>query len=570
MLRKPANYALRMHWPYRTAALLLIAIAAAFVGYQSVIPGRDDFGISGPSPFAVSSFRATSVEPGSPAARAGIRPGDNITYPLSALGYARAAFATPGSVVTMTVNQTRPVSFIARRQPPPGIPWWVTAMRLAFLFVAALLTWRRPADRAVQALTVFLVCFGFSIALNSGILPWAIASFFVMQIGQPVLIFAGIAAMGVFAAVFPSGKAAPAAATLSRIAVALSAAFIVAAFVFNLLPRNLAILGEAKSFSLLCFVLEVIVVIAIFVVAYVQSPPEERVRRRWLSVMLCVVVAALLADILLQTALGYSTLVDTLTSLPVFALPFGIAYVILRHRVIDLGFVLNKAAVYAVVSVIVVGLFVVLETLLSTYVANQNRITSLSVLIGVSLIIGFSVRYIHDRVDRFIDNVLFRERHAAEAAIRTFAHDASYITDAGVLIQRTLQTLERYAHAEGAGVWLVHDGSGYRPASSTFRSAPTISENDPAIVSMRARGVDADLLDAGSELPGVIGFPMTARGELLGVISCGAKRDGETYAPDERDALRLLADSVGHALDTIEVRELRRRLQALSAPTPAS
>jgi hypothetical protein len=53
---------------------------------------------------------------------------------------------------------------------------------------------------------------------------------------------------------------------------------------------------------------------------------------------------------------------------------------------------------------------------------------------------------------------------------------------------------------------------------------------------------------------------MIVRGELLGVLLCGPKTDDEIYAPDERDALAGLATSVGHALDAIEVRELRRRL----------
>ncbi|MGA7247463.1 MAG: hypothetical protein WBW89_06870, partial [Candidatus Cybelea sp.] len=41
---------------------------------------------------------------------------------------------------------------------------------------------------------------------------------------------------------------------------------------------------------------------------------------------------------------------------------------------------------------------------------------------------------------------------------------------------------------------------------------------------------------------------------LMGALVCGAKRDGETYAPDESDALLTLARSVGTALDTLTLR----------------
>ena len=54
--------------------------------------------------------------------------------------------------------------------------------------------------------------------------------------------------------------------------------------------------------------------------------------------------------------------------------------------------------------------------------------------------------------DRFVDSVLFRERHLAEAAIRFLAHDSSYITDAAVLLSRCVKTVQRYTHAHGTGV----------------------------------------------------------------------------------------------------------------------
>jgi GAF domain-containing protein len=258
-------------------------------------------------------------------------------------------------------------------------------------------------------------------------------------------------------------------------------------------------------------------------------------------------------------------LVVDLGTLPfIAALPFGLAYVILRHRVIDVGFVLNRAVVYTVLSIIVVGVFVIVETLLGKYVENTSHVTSIAVQLAVALVLGFSIRYVHARVDRFVDNVLFRERHLAEAAIRTFAHEASYITDYDILLARCVKTVERYGKARGAGVWLA-DGPLYSARANTFAIAPSVDENDPALVAMRARRVSVHVRDCESALPGVLAFPMIVRGELLGILVCGQKLDDETYAPDEEDALASLAASVGHAVDAIEVRELRRRLEALTA-----
>ena len=194
---------------WRAGALTATLCAIAFVAYHPTLPAREDFGITGDGPLVRTNVRAISIASRSSAERAGIRPGDRIAYPTWPLDFARAAFPAPGDRVTLTVNDRRRVTLIAARPPPAGIPWWITAVRLAFLLVAGLLAWRRPADRAARALFTFLLCFGIAIALDSGSLPWPLASFMLMQVFISIFFVAGIAAIAVFAALFPSDDARP-------------------------------------------------------------------------------------------------------------------------------------------------------------------------------------------------------------------------------------------------------------------------------------------------------------------------------------------------------------------------
>jgi hypothetical protein len=60
-----------------------------------------------------------------------------------------------------------------------------------------------------------------------------------------------------------------------------------------------------------------------------------------------------------------------------------------------------------------------------------------------------------------------------------------------------------------------------------------------------------DLHRGGSALHGEYAFPMLSRGVLVGVLVCGPKRDGDAYAPDEREALAELAQCVGRQLDIL-------------------
>ncbi len=550
---------------WRAAALFCIAAAVAFVLYELRIPDRQDYGLhlTGLVP-TYGLNRVAAVDPHSAAADAGIRRGDTISAGASAMQRARVIYAVPGDRVTVYVNGKHPVTLAALSQQRVSIGWSTTAIRLAFLLIAALLAWRRPDNAAVRALVAFLWCYGLAIAISNGVLPSPLLSFAVMQMGTIALFLFGTAFAAVFAARFPSGTAQPLPYALARIAVATALLAVAAIIAGELFSRSEHTLQVLSSGFLAAFILIGVLLGATLVLAYVQGAVTERQRRRWVFLLLAVGLAGPLADIVIMTVSGFNAIADQSTVLSLALLPIGLAYVILRHRVIDVGFVLNRAVVYTGVSVIVVGVFVIVETLLAKYVENSSHVTSIAVQLAVALALGFSIRYVHARVDRTVDNVLFRERHLAQSAIRTFAHDASYITEGRALLSRCVQTVERYAGARGAGVWMLENG-GYRAAASSFPLAPDVDENDPAIVSMRARRVSVHVRDCDSALPGVLAFPMIVRGELLGILVCGQKSDDETYAPDEEDALASLASSVGHAADAIEVRDLRRRLEALTA-----
>jgi hypothetical protein len=445
------------------------------------------------------------------------------------------------------------------------MPWLVTFIRLAFLVAAGLLAWRRPDDPAVRALVLFLSCYGLAIAMNSGLLPSAVLSLIVLQICNLGFFLIGTAAAAVFGARFPSGTARRLPGLLARVAMTFAVGVFVAIGITEWTVASANAISILNAGFLAASVLLGIFVASTLVVAYVQGAPDERQRRKWIFFVLGAGLLGPVSDLAWNAIFGFNRVIDQLTLLPLALVPVGLAYVILRHRVIDVGFVLNRAVVYTGVSIFVVGVFVIVETLLGKYVENTSHVTSVAVQLAVALALGFSIRAVHARVDRFVDNVLFRERHLAEAAIRTFAQEASYITDRGVLLARCVKTIERHARARGAGVWVAGEAGAYAAEANTFAIAPQVDENDPAVVSMRARRVSVHVRDCDSALPGALAFPMIVRGELLGILVCGQKRDDETYAPDEEDALASLAASVGHALDAIEVRELRRRLEVLAA-----
>jgi hypothetical protein len=230
-----------------------------------------------------------------------------------------------------------------------------------------------------------------------------------------------------------------------------------------------------------------------------------------------------------------------LTNVGTFIAPLGMTYGLLNRRVLDIGFALNRVAIFSGVSIVVVGAFMLFEWALGSWLQETSHATSLAVGAAVALLLGFSIRFVHDRVEHVLDRVFFRKRHEDEEAIRRFAREAAFVTDPSVLAERTVDVLEQHADASFARLALSNGNGKYAG----------VSENDPAVVALRAWHRRLDLHGVDTQFEGEFAYPMVSRGRLVGALLIGPKRSQESYAPDESAAIEDLAHHVGGAFDVL-------------------
>ncbi len=559
---------------WRFVAFLAVLGAIVYVCLQGHIgdPATYGDGIGG-NALTSAPFRIGPVAPGTSLARAGLHTGELVRWKSWNL-QTRAAVAAPvpGSKATLETSAGRSVTLVALPAPHEGLSATLTALRLAFLIVAAFLVARRWDERAVRALALFLGGFGLALALSaSAPILSSYASFAVFVFGSVALLIVAVAAAADFSA-HVTGTPRPVENVLWRLTVATAIFAVVLLGYVALLLRpgiDAIIRGPLALVGFLPFVLAIATIVA----GYVEARGADRVRKRWVLWIIGLGLLGPAIDIIVSSVAGYNATVDQSSLITVAIIPVGLAYVILRHRLIDVGFVLNQAAVFTGVSIVVVGIVVLVEYLLSRYVESVSHVTSTAVQIVVALALGFSINAIHKRVDRVVDQLFFRKRHEAEAALRAFALDAAYVTEPGVLLARTVDMVELHTQAIGAGIWMRDTVTGAFTRTAGALPAAIVDVNDPAVVAMRARHVVVDLHSASSALPGALAFPMTAGGEFLGTLLCAAKRDEESYAPDERAALERVADAVAHAWAALRTKELEReveRLRSTLRPTGAT
>ena len=225
-----------------------------------------------------------------------------------------------------------------------------------------------------------------------------------------------------------------------------------------------------------------------------------------------------------------SIIVGLVSTLVLLTAPVALTYAALSRRLIDVGFFLNRAAVFTIVSAIVIGAFILAEWAAGAWLASTTHATSAIIGMVVALCLGISLRYIHRYVERFVDRVFFRKRHEDESALLRFAHEASYISDRSTLLERAVQTVKEHTSADEAAI-LVRDGTASYAFATDGRQA-RVGENDQGIVALRAWNKPIDLHGfPNSQLRGEFAFPMISRGDLVGALICGPSATEKRMPP---------------------------------------
>lgn len=504
-----------------------------------------------PVQFAAQPGGGIVTRAGSSARAAGVRPGSIVALAaMSSQARARLTGGTPYGAPELLAllerGRVRTVAVRADLRLPSGSPSELV-LRAIIVVLSCLLIgvlgYRRPG-----IMTAALV-------LYEGV--WVYSSHTLAQLpAMPDPLFHVLASivdtisgpwaaavLGSFVIHFPGDS--PRAAR--RIAARIIDGCVIGLGLFDLLANTAGAPVDAIAFGGFCAVF----VLAASITALRLADPQ--MRPRTVVVFAGVMLGGVLYEIFdLFLRLGsVSTALFVFGDLANLALPCCVSYAVLRHRIIDVGFVLNRTVVYTLTTTMLFVVIAALEFGIERFITGLTHIESTLVEFGVALAVIVGMRALHRRVDGAVDAVLFRKRHEAERAIRDFAEEAAYVTDRDTLLARAVATVE--ANADATFAEFIFDGG-----------------DDPAFVKLRAWRHVVDLRALDTALPGEAAYPMIARGRLLGALALGPKRTGEAYAPDESAAIAHLAQGVATALAGLERSDDARltRIEALLESLP--
>lgn len=570
--------------------ILVLCVAAEMLQLASIagmlgIGGIPRYGLWGMQivPGKAFTFVVTSLDPGRAADRAGILAGDEIDMRAQPtivrfwllnepiVGHPTTLqLLRDGRPLTVTVAPS--VISVFRR---PDVLFFAVAYAWMLAF-AVLLVWRKPESYDVRLLSLTLLCVAASTAsvnFSSTSPLYYVVSFVCRSTLQGVALVLWVLYCGCFERPLSTVRRVVGylAAGLAAVSIAIGIAAVAGEMTLRFSADGyLHLYGGRSEQWHLPFDLAIAAAIVASALAIGASRGEERQRAVWALVPLGLLFAVFaIASYFEGAQTGYNALIFWIAvrNMLFFVAPIGLTYAALGRRLLDVGFVANRALIFGMVSAIVVCVFLIVEWAANEFLVNASRTAGTIFSMAVALGLGLSMRPIHRWADRFVDEVFFRKRHDDEAALRRFAHEAAYITDRTTLIERAIGEVRE--HANAATVSILFPGV-------------DVDENDRAILALRTwhKPVDLDALE--TAVPGEYAFPMMSRGRLVGALVCGSKPDGESYAPDEMSALSELAHGVGTSLDLLgdrrdgdtqlvleQLAALNRRIdQMATAPPP--
>lgn len=584
--RKEGN---KLNWP-RWAQVLLIALLVVLIGnrmtsmvdmaaYRGGLLGEIalNAGRAIPDPKAPAGFgKMVEVDPDGPVAKAGIRNGDFVRTHLP---YYFAIRPEVGDRISYTLDRggVRSEHQIVVEALPVGheqarsndlLLANILAVFISIL-VGCFILWRGWGNTAAMLLGVALVAIGRG---GSNQPPWA------TDLGLALPMFWLLVVFNAFVALFipfAMRMFEQQAGSLPRwhwrlfnfwFAWCLVSLSLYSWDRFWLTTNYISWAGGVlymPSVLLIC----IAVAIAYLIAAWRKGSAAERNR---MTLIIFALSAYLFATVLsLWNSIQTGTIVggeNSATLIYFNALLLGIiapgllAYAVLRHKLFDLGFAVNRTLVFGAIGLLLLVSFALIEWAIKQAIPKvwYGGSVYISALIAVALYVVFN--RLHHKVEHAIERLFFHKWQLNEAALKRFVAAAGHMEKPEALAGQFVSELTRFSGGPGATLYARSGDGAYVSATGE-----TIDADDPALSAMRAEQGPVVPTEVHSPLHAALALPMMHQAALSGFVLLGPKPTGEDYRPDEVEVLSWATQQIGLDLQAIRVRELEQTVLTLEA-----
>jgi hypothetical protein len=210
-----------------------------------------------------------------------------------------------------------------------------------------------------------------------------------------------------------------------------------------------------------------------------------------------------------------------------------------------------------------VGAFALIDLFFSR--ALSARSAGLMADIGLALVLGFFFNGMHFRVDRFVDRVLFRQRHAAEEHLRTVIRALPFTISEQQVDRLLAEEPVRSFALSGTVLFACLEGGAFELRHRFGISPPLFALSSPEEalpVYLQGEKRALRLNKHGWNVP-AIAIPVFSHGDLAAIAIYGLHENGTDIDSEETALFEDLAAAAGNAYDRLEAQRLREEVREL-------
>jgi len=527
-----------------------IIASALIVGlgiYNAASPVRE--GLLDDALTVGSSLTVPGLNASEPAAKAGLRPGDRILYyKMPRSDQLNSVYPRSGVPVRLLVERggkERQITIV-----PDQLRYFTwgryvdLGLEIGFCIVACLVLVRARRGPIADALAGYILAFAASFAA-----PDSFLSMPSVQLATAYGIFLSAVAWGTttwfifrLIGLYPpepsrarrlAGTFAPVAGLVAALWILTGTRLFMPEWLFLPVTTIVGWVYIAISF----------VGIGFLVWSAVTVSEVHRARMRWFASTL-IVFHFFSVAIQSNVILAWFPILSTSPVAPIIyyganLAPVGPIYATLRHRLVDLDFAISRSAVYGLISLFLVAVFVGLEWIAKTFTdAFAGQV--LGFLIAIAS--GVSIRRIHALTEKQVNDLFFRARMKRLASLKRFALEADLVNNPHALLNLTYEAMIQSVESPAVAVYIL-DGDAYACLHSSDPAVPERLDQNNRVILRMMRWPEPFTVDE-RPLHDWLLVPLLMRTRLIGFLGCGPKVDQTSYAPDEVEALRTVAHHV--------------------------
>jgi hypothetical protein len=313
--------------------------------------------------------------------------------------------------------------------------------------------------------------------------------------------------------------------------------------------------------------------LAVFLWVYARAGETERQRALWAIVgFVLLIVFEAVGNFASENGSALYFVGNLALMLTAYC-PLAMLYSVLRHHLLDISFVVNRALVYSVLTAGIVLIVGFVDWLAGKYLFESRAALAVEAIVIVGL--GFVLQRLHSVLESVVDRVIFASRHAAERHIDRVVKGLAFATTHKAILQALVDTPHAALDVVSCAVFIEDGGPLVLCAHLGWRPAPdaSIARDDALARLLLSERQVIDIADVhwrptvagldGAALD--IAIPLFSRNDLLGVALYGRHRNGSTIDPEERRLLRGLCAAAAVAYNAVALAETRQELAALKS-----